>query len=199
MIESFIAGLRATSPLEAISVVLGLLYAILAVKRVRWCWVAGGVSSAILVYLAAMAKLPMQSALQVYYVGMAVYGFWHWSRKGGATRAVTALPLKYHVAAWVVIAIVSVLTAQWLAAETQAAWPLLDSLVTWTSLLATLLTARVKVENWLYWIAADTVAVYLFAVQGLMFVALLFVGFLIVSVVGFFTWHKARLAGAPAS
>lgn len=199
MIESFIAGLRATSPLEAVSVGLGLLYAVLAVKRVRWCWVAGGVSSAILVYLAAVAKLPMQSALQAYYVGMAVYGFWHWSRNDGATRVVTTLALKHHLIAWLLIAVVSALTAKWLAAETQAAWPLLDSLVTWTSLLATLLTARVKLENWLYWFAADAVAIYLFVAQGLMFVALLFLCFLIVSIVGFFTWRKALLAGAPAT
>ncbi len=199
MIEAFIAGLRATSPLEAVSVVLGLLYAILAVKRVRWCWVAGGVSSAILAYLAFVAKLPMQAALQAYYVGMAVYGFWHWSREGGTTRIVTTMPLKYHLGAWVVIAIVSVLTAKWLAAETEAAWPLLDSAVTWTSLLATLLTARVKLENWLYWFTADAVAIYLFVAQGLMFVAVLFVGFMIISVVGFFTWRKALLVGSPAT
>jgi nicotinamide mononucleotide transporter len=199
VIESFVAGLRATSPLEAVSVVLGLLYAILAVKRVRWCWVAGGVSSAILAYLAAVAKLPMQSALQAYYVAMAVYGFWHWSRAGGATRMVSTMPLKYHLGAWVLIALVSVLTAKWLAAETEAAWPLLDSAVTWTSLLATLLTARVKLENWVYWFMADAVAIYLFVAQGLMFVAVLFVGFMIISVVGFFTWRKALLAGTPAS
>ncbi len=199
MIESFIAGLRATSPLEAVSVVLGLLYAILAVRRVRWCWVAGGVSSAILAYLAFLAKLPMQAVLQAYYVGMAVYGFWHWSREGGATRRVSTLPVKYHLGAWAVIGLASVLTARWLAAETEAAWPLLDSAVTWTSLLATLLTARVKLENWLYWFTADAVAIYLFVAQGLMFVALLFVGFMIISVVGFFTWRKALLAGTPAT
>jgi nicotinamide mononucleotide transporter len=199
VIESFIAGLRATSPLEAVSVVLGLLYAILAVKRVRWCWVAGGVSSAILAYLAFVAKLPMQSVLQAYYVAMAFYGFWHWSREGGATRRVSTMPLKYHLGAWLVIALVSVVTAKWLAAETEAAWPLLDSAVTWTSLLATLLTARVKLENWLYWFTADAVAIYLFVAQGLMFVAVLFVGFMIISVVGFFTWRKALLAGSPAT
>jgi nicotinamide mononucleotide transporter len=199
VIDSFIAGLEATSPLEAIAVVLGLMYAILAVKRVRWCWVCGAVSSAILVYLAATAKLPMQSALQLYYVGMGVYGFWHWSRNDGAKRAVTTLPFKYHLGGWVIIVVASLLSARWLAAETHAAWPLLDSLVTWTSLMATLLTARVKLENWLYWIAADVVAVYLFVAQELMFVALLFIGFLIVSVVGFVTWRKAFPAGAPAT
>jgi nicotinamide mononucleotide transporter len=199
VIDSFIEGLRATSPVEAVSVVLGFLYAILAVQRVRWCWVAGGVSSALLVYLAFLAKLPMQAALQAYYVAMAVYGFWHWSRQGGATRVVSTMPLKYHVGAWLVIAIVSVLTAQWLAAETEAAWPLLDSAVTWTSLLATLLTARVKLENWLYWFVADAAAVYLFVAQGLMFVSVLFIGFMIIAVIGFFTWRKALLAGTPAT
>jgi nicotinamide mononucleotide transporter len=199
VIESFVAGLLATSPLEAVSVVLGLLYAILAVKRVRWCWVAGGVSSAILAWLAFVAKLPMQAALQAYYVAMAVYGFWHWSREGGATRMVSTMPLKYHLAAWVVIVLVSILTARWLAAETEAAWPLLDSAVTWTSLLATLLTARVKLENWLYWFAADAVAIYLFVAQGLMFVAVLFFAFMIISMVGFVTWRKALLAGSPAN
>jgi nicotinamide mononucleotide transporter len=199
VIDSFIAGLRATSLLEAVSVVLGLMYAILAVKRIRWCWVCGGVSSAILVYLAAKAKLPMQSGLQLYYVGMAVYGFWHWSRKDVAKSAVTTLAFKYHLVGWACILVASFLSAKWLAAETHAAWPLLDSLVTWTSLMATLLTARVKLENWLYWIAADAVAIYLFVAQELMFVALLFIGFLIVSVVGFFTWRKAQLVGAPAT
>jgi hypothetical protein len=35
--------------------------------------------------------------------------------------------------------------------------------------------------------------------QGLMFVAVLFAGFMIISVVGFFTWRKALLFGTPAS
>lgn len=199
MIDALIDGLRATSPAERLSVALGLVYAVLAVKRIRWCWVFGALSSAIAVYLAAKAKLPMQSALQAYYVAMSVYGFWHWSREEGAKRAVSTLPLKYHVAAWVGIALVSYLSAHWLAAETHAAWPRLDSLVTWTSLLATLLTARVKLENWLYWIAADAVAAFLFFVQGLPLFALLFVGYLIVAITGFFTWRKALLAGAPAT
>ena len=58
-------------------------------------------------------------------------------------------------------------------AETDAAWPLLDSLTTWFSLLATWLAARAKLENWLYWIAIDGVLVFLFYVQGLPFLALL--------------------------
>ena len=59
------AGLLATSPLEAGAVLLSLVYVVLAVRRSRWCWVAGGIGSLIYVWLFARARLPMQSLLQV--------------------------------------------------------------------------------------------------------------------------------------
>jgi nicotinamide mononucleotide transporter len=191
VIESILTGLAATTPPEAVSVVLGFLYSVLAVKRNRWCWVAGGISSAILIYLAWGARLPMQACLQGYYVVMAVYGFWRWSREqGAAAQAVTTWPLKAHMAGWAVILVVSLLSSHVLAGQTEAAWPFLDSLTTWGSLLATWLVAQVKLENWLYWIVMDAISVFLFVSQGLMFVALLFTVYLVVSSVGFFAWRK---------
>jgi len=197
MIDSILKGLLATTPLEAVSVVFGLLYSILAVKRVRWCWVFGGLGSGLLVYLTWVAKLPMQAALQGYYVAMAVYGFWRWSRhQGEAVHVVSTLPLKAHLAAWAVILALSAGSSHILTGQTQAAWPFLDSLTTWGSLFATWLTAQVKLENWVYWIVFDAISVYLFVAQGLMFVALLFTVYLGVATVGFFSWHKTWRAHA---
>lgn len=197
MIEQVLAGLAATTPLEGVSVVLGFLYAILAVKRSRWCWAAGGIGSALLVYLAWVAKLPMQAALQGYYAVMGVYGFWRWSRADGeATRAVTTLPFAVHLAAWVAILIASGISAWMLKGQTQAAWPFLDSLTTWGSLFATWLVAQVKLENWLYFFVLDAISVFLFAAQGLMFVALLFAVYLVVAAVGFFAWFRTWRAPA---
>jgi nicotinamide mononucleotide transporter len=196
VIESILSGLAATTPLEGVSVVLGLLYSILAVKRSRWCWVAGGLGSAILVYLSWVAKLPMQAALQLYYTGMGVYGFWRWSKEGDASPAVSTLPLAKHVIAWVAILVVTAASSRYLAGQTQAAWPFLDSLTTWGSLFATWLVAQVKLENWLYWIVFDAISMFLFAAQGLMFVALLFAVYLVVAAVGFFTWFRTWRAHA---
>jgi nicotinamide mononucleotide transporter len=197
VIEQILAGLAATTPAEGISVVLGFGYSVLAVKRTRWAWVAGGLSSAILVVLAWNARLPMQAALQGYYVAMGVYGFWHWSKEeGAATRAVTTLPLRQHVIAWLAILALSVLSEKYLAANTQAAWPLLDSLTTWGCLFATWLAAQVKLENWLYFIVFDAISIYLFVAQGLMFVALLFAAYLVVASVGFVSWFRTWRAHA---
>jgi nicotinamide mononucleotide transporter len=199
LIDEVITGLRNTTMPEAASVVFGLAYSILAVKRTRWCWVAGGIGSAILIVLAWRAKLPMQAALQAYYVAMAVYGFWHWSRDNGEAKTpVTTWPLRFHLISWVVIVALSMGSSRYLASETQAAWPFLDSITMWGSLLATWLTAQVKLENWLYWITFDAIAVFLFVSQGLMFVALLFTAYLLISAIGFFTWFRSRRALAPS-
>jgi nicotinamide mononucleotide transporter len=190
-LDAFIAGLAATSGLERVSVGLGIAYSLLAVRRSRWCWVCGGLSSVILVYLSARARLPMQAGLQVFYVAMSFYGFRRWVRhEKEAGPQVTTWPLRAHFVAWIGILALSVISSRWLAAETGAAWPFFDSVTTWASLLATWLVVRMKLENWLYWIAIDVVLAYLFGVQKLFFIALMFAAYLCISVAGFLVWLK---------
>ena len=198
MIDALLRGLYATSAVEFVAVVLGVSYVLLILKCNRLGWLAGAASSIIYVYLAARAHLPMQSVLQFYYVVMSVYGWRNWTRAqqqqgGGIGR----WPVRNHVLALLAIALLSALTAQWLRRETHAAWPYLDSMTTWISLFATWLIARLKLENWLYWIAADSVMVYLFAAQGYPFTAALFLTYMVIAVFGFREWlHKYRLQSA---
>ncbi|HEY1725606.1 MAG TPA: nicotinamide riboside transporter PnuC [Steroidobacteraceae bacterium] len=189
MIDALLRRLALSGPLEGVAVLLGVAYVLLILKRQRFGWVAGGVSSAIYVYLAASARLPMQSLLNAYYVAMAVYGWHSWSRaqQQGAAR-VTRWPLPYHAAAVVGIVLLSLISSHWLALETRAAWPLLDSLTAAISLLATWLVARMKLENWLYWIIADAITAFLFAAQGHPYTSVLFVIYLTIASVGFFEW-----------
>jgi len=84
----------------------------------------------------------------------------------------------------------AVAIARFLAAETQAAWPHLDASTTVLSLFATWLTARGKLENWLYWIVVDAVLAWLYATQGLVFTALLFLIYLVIAAAGFIEWLK---------
>jgi nicotinamide mononucleotide transporter len=189
VIAALVRGFGLTSPAELLAVLLGVLYLLLILKRQRLGWIAGGLSSSIYVYLAARAHLPMQSALQAYYVVMSFYGWYSCSRAqqqdGGR---ITRWPYRYHLAALSAIALLSLMTARWLALETHAAWPYLDSFTTWMSLLATWMVARMKLENWLYWIAADAVMAYLFAAQGYPVTTGLFLTYLIIAVIGFREW-----------
>jgi nicotinamide mononucleotide transporter len=191
VIDALLRGLALSGPLEAAAVLLGVLYVLLILKRQRLGWVAGGVSSAIYVYLAAGARLPMQSLLNAYYVAMAFYGWYSWTRaqQQGDAR-ITRWPLRLHAAAVLAIVLVSLLSSHWLALETRAAWPLLDSLTAAISLLATWLVARMKLENWLYWIGADAITAFLFGAQGHPYTSALFLIYLTIATVGFFEWLR---------
>jgi nicotinamide mononucleotide transporter len=198
VIEQIWADLLATSFLEVVAVVTGIAYILLIVRRNRLGWIVGAASSCIYVWLAAQARLPMQSGLQAYYVVMAVYGWFSWTRnqrvQGGR---IFHWGWKRHVLAIAVIGIAGVLSARWLAAETHAAWPLLDSLTTGISLLATWLVARSVLENWLYWIVADAVMIFLFTQQGHPFTAGLFAVYLVIATQGYRTWLRQYRAQAP--
>lgn len=176
-------------PLEIVAVIAGVAYVLLIVKRNRWGWVCGALSSSIYVVLSARARLPMQSVLQAYYVVMAVYGWFSWTRNAEQQGGRIFLwPWHRHLIALVLIVGVSLLSARLLASETRAAWPLLDSLTTWTSLVATWLVARSVLENWVYWISADSIMVFLFAQQGYPFTAGLFLSYMIIACFGFHSW-----------
>jgi nicotinamide mononucleotide transporter len=190
VIRQLLQTLAVTGPLEASAVVLGIVYVLLILKRNRLGWIVGGLSSAIYVYLAASARLPMQSTLQAYYVVMAVYGWISWTsaqqqQEGGR---IVRWPLRYHAVALVAIGALSLASARLLARETHAAWPYLDSFTTWVSLLATWMVARMKLENWLYWIGADGIMAYLFAAQGYLATTGLFLTYMVIAIFGFREW-----------
>jgi nicotinamide mononucleotide transporter len=184
-------ALRELRPLEVVAVVSGITYVLLILHRQRWGWVAGALSSSIYVLLSARARLPMQSVLQAYYVGMSVYGWISWTRNAAEQGGrIFRWPVRRHLYAVGLIIAASLLSARFLARETGAAWPLLDSLSTWTSFLATWLVARSVLENWLYWIGADIIMVFLFARQGYPFTAGLFLTYMAVSGFGLRGWWQ---------
>jgi nicotinamide mononucleotide transporter len=182
-----IQDLRATTAAEGAAVVLGLAYVLLAARGSRWCWPAGAAGSLLLAWLAWRAHLPMQALLNAWYVVMSVYGWVHWSRAENAAIRTWAW-WKHAIGIALALGVAAVLAPR--LAGVGAAWPRLDAASTLLSLLATWLVARRVLENWLYWIAIDAVLVFLFAAQGLAFVALQFVVYLIIAVSGFVTWMR---------
>lgn len=185
---------------EILATLLGAAYVILAARRSRLCWIAGSLASALLGALSYQRGLPMQAGLQVYYIGVSAYGWWNWSRAAaGQELPVGWAPARWHLLAALVILPLSWLSAGLLARETQAAWPLLDSLTTWTSVYATWLVARARIDNWLYWIVIDLVLAYLYYMQDSPIFALQFVAFSGLAVAGFLSWHRRLRGQGPAA
>ena len=181
--------------LNAVALVTGVAYAVLAARRNRLCWIAGAISSACAAVLSGTNGLPMQAALQVFYVAMSAYGWWSWVRSSSNGQLTVGLwPARWHLGAALLIISISFGSARWLAPGDAAAWPLLDSLTTWFSLLATWLAARARLENWLYWIVINGVMVFLFYAQKVWGMALLSVILMVIAAGGFVAWRRKYLA-----
>lgn len=185
------AQLAATTALEAIAVVLALAYLILAIRQNIWCWACAFGSTAIYLYLFHHVALLMESALNVFYLGMAVYGWRQW-RSGGMNQSalrVTRWPWRSHAIAITTIVVLSLISAAFLEQYFSPALPFLDSLTTWGAVWATFLVTRKELTNWWYWFAIDALSIYLYLNRGLPLTALLFVIYLTLIPVGFRSWR----------
>jgi nicotinamide mononucleotide transporter len=189
---------------EIAAVVFAIAYLVLAIRQSQLCWPAALVSVALSLVVFYDARLYMQTALQVFYIAMAIYG-WHQWRSGGAEHGgvrITRWSMRTHVVGIGAIAIMTVAFGFALAAYTDAALPYLDSFTTIGALLATYMVAKKILENWIYWFVIDSASVYLNAARDLDYYALLFVLYLVLVVIGFRRWlfdWRATTPGAAAA
>jgi nicotinamide mononucleotide transporter len=187
---ALLASLQAMSPWELAAVLLGIAYLLLAMRESLWCWYAAFVSTAIFLWLFWRVGLLMESALQVYYLGMAVYGWWHWRHGTGPdhTLPISRWSGRQHAAAVAAVVAASLVSGALLASYSSAALPYLDSFTTWGSILTTWMVARKILENWLYWLVIDSVSIYLYLDRALYLTALLFAAYVVIVLFGYRQW-----------
>jgi nicotinamide mononucleotide transporter len=180
-----------TSGIEFTAAALAVAYLLLAIGQRLSCWLAAFVSSCLYVWVLFMARLYMESVLNVFYAAMAVYGFWQWRQgRSGGSLQVTHWPFRVHLFAALGVLILSALNWFFLRRYTPAAWPFIDSMTAWSSVFATYLVARKVYENWHWWLVIDSADLYLFFARHLYVTMLLFALYLILIVIGMREWRR---------
>jgi len=190
MLDKLLTFLQIGSLLEFTAMLLAIAYLLLAIKQHRSCWYAAFVSTALYTYLFWDVSLLMESALNVFYMVMAVYGWWHWQRDEKPLAISRWSPQK-HAVAVAVILLLSLVSGGLLEANTTAALPYLDSFTTWASVITTFMVANKVLENWLYWIVIDAASIYLYMDRGLNITAMLFVVYVMLAMWGYRQWLLA--------
>ena len=177
---------------EFVAVLLGIAYLLLAMREKMSCWYAAFLSTAIYTVIFWKVSLLMDSALQIYYLIMAVYGWYQWRSHGPAKNdqlAISSWRWQTHVMVIGGVLLLSAVSGWLLQSNTDAAWPYLDSFTTWGAIVTTYMVAKKILENWLYWIVIDTVAAFLYVDRGLYLTALLFSAYVVIVVFGYFQWR----------
>jgi len=183
---------------EVLAVVLAVIYLVLAIRQNIWCWAAAAASTSLYLFIMFQAGLYMESALQLFYLAMAAYGWHEWRSggTGGKELEVSTWPLRNHLVAVASVIGLMVLSGELLSRYSQAALPFLDSFTTWGAIIATFMVARKVLENWIYWFVIDAVSIGLYFSRELYFTAVLFAAYLVMIVIGYRSWRASMQESA---
>ena len=178
--------------LEIIAVILAIAYLLLAAREHIACWYCAFASSAIYSVIFWDVSLLMESLLNIFYVVMAVVGWYEWKRGGKDHEGVHIRTLAGWQHGMIIAALifVALVNGYLLQMFTGASWPYLDSFTTWASVLTTFMLVWKVLENWLYWVVIDTISIYLYIDRALYLTALLFGIYVVLALYGYVQWLK---------
>lgn len=180
---------------EVLGALTGLIYLYFSVRRFIWLWPFGILTSILYVTVFLETKFYAGMSLQFYYLVVSVYGWFHWkkSEKTGSEHAVKVgfMSAGERMLAIMVVVILTVLTAILMKRFTDNPVPWADAFTASGSIVATWLLARKAIENWIFWIAIDSVSIALYLYKGLYPTTFLFVVYTIMAITGYFQWRKA--------
>ncbi|BFT31020.1 nicotinamide riboside transporter PnuC [Alteromonas sp. D210916BOD_24] len=191
-ITGFSTQIAATSIVEWVAVVLAIGYVLLAAIQNSWCWLCAFVSTAIYTWLFWQVTLPFQSALNFFYMVMAIYGYFQWTKSSteGDSKPVWYWPMRYHVLIVPLMLIAAWSLAHIAQSQFNSEFLLLDASINLLSVVTTFMVAHKVLQNWVYWFFINLASAYLYLQVGYVLSACLFLGYVGFSVFGYYQWHK---------
>ena len=150
-LELFVGQIKETTFLQWLAVVLGVAEVLFALYDNIWLYPAGIISTAISIYLLLTVQLYADSALNVYYLVMSIYGWIYWAKKQQRPEVKIsysngkewAISLIISIAGWYVLYVL-------LKNFTPSNVPVWDALVSSTAWAGMWLLASRKIENWIF-------------------------------------------------
>jgi nicotinamide mononucleotide transporter len=186
------------SYVELIGTVFGLISVYYASKANILTWSTGIVNEVFLFILFFQVHLYADMFLQVYFFIVTIYGWYNWNTSTVENK-IAVISTK---ARWLITIII---IAGWLLSglliknihlylphyfKVAAAYPFTDSLVMVLSIVATVLLAKKKIENWHLWILVDVICIILYFKKGVYFLSLEYLIFLGLASYGLYHWKK---------
>ena len=179
--------------METVATALGVLCVILGVRRSVWTFPTAIVSVTLVGWVVWRERLYSDALLQVFFVGANLYGWVKWQRAQTATGDVPVRSMRPGERwGWLIAAPLA--TAGWggiMHVWFAAAYPWWDAGTAVVSLIAQLLMAQRKWENWILWVAVDVALIPLYLAKGLTMFAILYVLYLALSIWGLIGWRRA--------
>lgn len=188
------------SYVEFIGTVLGLISVFFAARANILTWPTGIANAIFFLVIFYQIHLYSDMFLQFYFCGMGVYGWFSWKRRAEQDHsAIRTLSNRNRILLATLIASVTLVVGTLITRihlllpqvfDHPATFPYIDTFIAISSILATILLARRIFETWVLWIAVDITSIGLYSVKGVKLIAIEFVIFLALAVVGIYSWYR---------
>ena len=197
--QLFYDNMMASSWLEIVAVVFGILSVWFARQANLLVYPTGIVSTMIYVYICFIYQLYADMGINVFYTCMSIYGWYMWTRRDDQKqhRPIRWNTLRQQLQGVMMIPVLFglILGLIYLVKKDDLVYmqsyiPYIDSFTTSIFLIAMWYMARKKIENWIYWIAGNIISIPLYFVKGLVFTSFQFSVFLILAVMGLTNWIR---------
>jgi nicotinamide mononucleotide transporter len=179
--------------LEVLGIITSLICVWLNTLQNVWGWFWAIISSGIYAVIFWQFGLKSDAELQGVFILLSLYGIYEWKfSKGEKTvLSVSKIPLNLIVICLIFLGIFTGISGYLHKEYLQASLPYLDSFLTGISLIATWMTARKYLENWLLWIIANVGYVGMYIYKGLYGTSILYVFLIALAVKGFMGWKRS--------
>lgn len=179
--------------IEIFATVTGVLYVFLEIKQKNTMWLVGILTSAACAFSFAVQQVWASMGLNIYYVGMSVWGFLQWKKAGTQVAAgeihlrrptVKEMAISSALTFILILIMVPILRA------TGDPSPSLDAVAVSLSVIGTWWLAQSFLHQWLIWVEADIIFTCLCISVGQYWMAALYLAYCGAAVYGYFHWKK---------
>jgi nicotinamide mononucleotide transporter len=178
--------------IEILGAITGLIYLLFSIKQNIWLWPWGIITSLLYVFVFYRSKFYADMSLQVYYLGISIYGWYFWlagRKKEGKSNVPVIRASGKEWSVFIIITILFTLISGYgLDNYTDSPLPYWDAFTTAGSIVATWMLARKYLEHWLFWIVIDAVSLGTYVYKGLYPTVILF--YTCMAAIGYFQWKK---------
>jgi nicotinamide mononucleotide transporter len=188
------------SLLELLATLTGLAAVWFAARSNILTWLFALVNAVLFFVLFYQVNLYSAMALQIFFFCNALYGWYNWRRdESGEKKPVTLLTHNQRVI-WLSVIIAGAIALgtvmkhinTWLPDlfPVRATFVYTDAMIAVMSIVASVLLARLKLENWILWILINVMSVAMYAMRGVMLVSIQYVIFFFMATYGFIEWKR---------
>jgi nicotinamide mononucleotide transporter len=191
---SAMAGFLAHNWQELAGFLTGALCVWLLIRQNIWNWPIGIANNIVYVVIFYRSGLYADSGLQFIYMAIGFYGWWNWLHGGVARSELNVARASGRGwTGYVTLAAAATAFLYWLLRRfTPSTVPFADGLTVALFLTAQFMMSRKVIENWLFWIVGDAIAIALYIYKGLWLTAVLYALFLAMCAAGWLEWERAE-------